>query len=67
MLGIAMPQAGRIQSPAVIIDGGCAIDDLVLAVAIDVGDRQTVVALPFVVPMPRDEGGSPAKRLSSSE
>ena len=51
MLGIAVPQAGGIESPAVMIDGGRAVDDLVFAVAIDIGDRQAVVALSLVVPI----------------
>ena len=42
---VAVEQAGAPQALAVVIDGHRAVDDLVTAIAIDVGDAQLVVAL----------------------
>src|SRR5699024_8728011 len=39
---------GGVQPGAVVVDGGRAVDDLVAAVAVDVGDRELMVALPGV-------------------
>ena len=42
---VAVPQPGREQSRAVVVHDHRAVDDLVLAVGIDVGNREIVIAL----------------------
>ena len=44
--GVAVAEAGVPQPGAVVVDGHRAVDDLVAAVGVDVGDGQLVVALP---------------------
>jgi len=48
VLGIAMSQARRVKPLAVVINAAGAIDDLILAVVVDVGDGEAVVALASV-------------------
>ena len=42
---VAVAKAGREEALAVVVDDHRAVDDLVAAVAVDVGDGQAVVAL----------------------
>ncbi len=51
---VAVAQAGREESLAVVVDDHRAVDDFVLAVAVDVGDRQAVIALTRVGRCRRD-------------
>ena len=46
---VAVPEAGRVEALAVVVDHARAVDDLVPAVAVDVGDAEVVIALPAVV------------------
>ena len=48
MHGVAVTAAGRVEPLAVVIDDAGAVNDLILAVAIDVGDGELVVALSAV-------------------
>ena len=45
MDGVAMSEAHAVEQPAVVVAGRRAPDDLVLAVAVDIGDGEVVVAV----------------------
>jgi len=49
--GVAVPEASRVEALTVMIHAHGAIDDLVLAVAIHVGNAQTMGTLAFVGPV----------------
>src|SRR5262245_12910377 len=48
MHGVAVPQAGRVKSLAVVVNHACAVDDLVSAVAVHVADAEVVIPLSAV-------------------
>jgi hypothetical protein len=50
---ISMPQTRCIESFSVIINTTRPIDNLILAVAIDIADAQIVIALPSISPVAR--------------
>src|SRR5215475_3484170 len=45
---VAVPQAGRVKSLAVVVNHACAVDDLVSAVAVHVADAEVVIPLSAV-------------------